>query len=574
MKVEKLAIVFALAGLGLFLVAVKLMSRSMKNMSSGYVSSFLEKFSKNKWLGLLFGVVFTTMIQSSDGTVALVIGLIGAGLLSLKAAIPIILGANIGTATTAVIVALANSEIAAFKFVSYFPLLVFLGSGIMIFVKEEKKTNAAMLIFAVGTIFLGLKIMGAGMKAITSQEWFKTIVSSVGINPWTSMFTITALTGIAQSSSAITTVVQGIFVYNSSGGFTLSLASAIGMIIGANIGTTFTALVTSIGGRRDAKRIAIIWLFTNFVMMILVMPIISYYAQLIELNQPAQISSIMKFQLGWAHLLFNIFLAFIFIWFTSPLERFSKWIIRDRKENSVYKIDLPLDLINQSPQLAYLTAKNATAQLAQMPHDATKIAYQYLSSKDKKNYHKLKNMIMLIETTRKTLYAYLVEIGSKNISKKIANKHMALVLASRSLERVPILLNELTIDITKTHKKSYFNIPREDYSELIALLKLLIRIVGESKRQLKSFSKSRSKEISDLNDYIDDMVHKFSENHINRKKVSNFDFLLGLKLISRISHHATRVNRYLKRGDKDVQFKKISSKLELEITKELMKEYK
>lgn len=109
------------------------------------------------------------MIQSSDGTVALCIGLIGAGLLNLRGAIPILLGANIGTATTAIIVALGSAAGHAFEFIQYIPLLVFFGAAVMLFVKEERKMNAAMLVFAIGSIFLGLKVMGAGMDAVTEQ---------------------------------------------------------------------------------------------------------------------------------------------------------------------------------------------------------------------------------------------------------------------------------------------------------------------------------------------------------------------------------------------------------------------
>lgn len=118
----------------------------------------------------MFGIVFTTMIQSSDGAVALAIGLIGAGMLTLRSAIPFLLGANIGTATTAFIVALGSVGGAVGEIVDYLNLFVFIGAAMMLFVNEEKKVNAAMLIFAIGSIFLGLKIMGAGMKVLTAQD--------------------------------------------------------------------------------------------------------------------------------------------------------------------------------------------------------------------------------------------------------------------------------------------------------------------------------------------------------------------------------------------------------------------
>jgi len=120
------------------------------------------------------------MIQSSDGAVALVIGLIGAGFLTLRGAIPFILGANIGTATTSLLVYLGGS---GFHFTEYFLLLAFLGGMAFLFVKEEKKINIAMLIFAVGALFLGLKLLSAGMKTISHTDSFHNIVSGVGVNP-------------------------------------------------------------------------------------------------------------------------------------------------------------------------------------------------------------------------------------------------------------------------------------------------------------------------------------------------------------------------------------------------------
>ena len=164
------AIVFALAGLGLFLVAIRLMSNSIRNMSSSFMSKMIGTITKNNYRGFLIGILFTTMIQSSDGAVALVIGLISAGMLKFKKAIPFILGANIGTATTALLVAAGSASAGAFEFVQYFPLLVFIGAAMVMFIKEPKKVQIAMLVFAVGAIFLGLKVMGAGMKAIAGES--------------------------------------------------------------------------------------------------------------------------------------------------------------------------------------------------------------------------------------------------------------------------------------------------------------------------------------------------------------------------------------------------------------------
>ena len=176
-KTLGLAISLALGGLGIFLVAVKLMSNSLRTMSGGYTVKVMKKFSTNRFISLGAGIAFTTMIQSSDGAVALVIGMIGAGLMSLRAAIPFILGANIGTATTAFLVYLGDVS-----FTQYFMIAAFIGAMGYLIIKEEKKSNIAMLVFAIGMIFMGLKVLGAGMKKIASEDWFKDIITGVSTN--------------------------------------------------------------------------------------------------------------------------------------------------------------------------------------------------------------------------------------------------------------------------------------------------------------------------------------------------------------------------------------------------------
>lgn len=593
------SISIALGGLGLFLVAVKLMSSSMKTMSSGYTAKMLHKITNNKWLGLMFGVLFTTMIQSSDGAVALTIGLISAGMLTLRGAIPLILGANIGTATTAVIVALGGASSSSLDFVKYFMLLAFAGAMLLLFVKEERKVNIAMLIFAIGAIFLGLKVMGIGMKAITKEGWFHDAVSAVGGNPWTALLSNTGLTGMVQSSSATVTVVQNIYsVSDSQPVAAMSFASGIAMVIGANIGTTFTALIASIGGHRDARRIAIVWLFTNILMAITIMPLIEYYADFVRLLQDTkaapvigktfdqmstleksqmtawanETSSTMKFQLAWAHLIFNTAMVAIFIWLTKPLEWVANKLVPNKKSRFKYDINLPKDLINESPDLAFEAAEKATTGLSMMSQDALILLEEYLEQKSSKTYQELSELMDLIETTRSTLYAYLIEIGSRDISRRTSNRHLSLVLASRSLERIPLIGKELAKEVKATEKRGSFDISENDYKELLTLIKVIKKITEKSSKQLGRYSKTRSADIKELNEYVDTMVADYSHNHVKRSKKeehTKFDFLLALKLISRMSHHAARVNKYIGRGKEKFEPKRLSEKLKQEVLEDL-----
>ncbi len=251
MKVDNLglAISLALGGLGLFLLSIKLLSNGLKSVSGERLRKILKKFTKTNFHSLIFGILFTTMIQSSDGAVGLVISLVAAGFMPLKSALAFVLGANIGTATTSIIVSLSSN----FSFTQYFMILLFIGGMGYLIIKEKSKLNIVMIIASLGMLFLGLKVMSAGMKAVSKVDAFSSVVGAVGKNSWLSALTSFAMTGIMQSSSATVTVAQNIYANSDA----MNLVGAIGFVIGANIGTTITAFLTTIGGNKDTKRVAL-----------------------------------------------------------------------------------------------------------------------------------------------------------------------------------------------------------------------------------------------------------------------------------------------------------------------------
>lgn len=173
-----LGVSLALGGLGLFLISVKLLSNGLKKVSGDKLRNILRKFTKTNVHSLIFGLLFTTMIQSSDGAVALVISLVAAGLLPLKSALAFVLGANIGTATTSIIVSMSSN----FSFTQYFMILAFIGGMGFLLIKDNARSNIALILASIGLLFLGLKVMGAGMKSVASQDAFKSIISAVGTN--------------------------------------------------------------------------------------------------------------------------------------------------------------------------------------------------------------------------------------------------------------------------------------------------------------------------------------------------------------------------------------------------------
>ncbi len=556
-----LAVVFAIAGLGVFLFAIRVLSGSLKSMTSGFTVNLLKKFSAKPWLGLIFGFIFTSIIQSSDGAIALAIGLLGAGMMNMKATIAFLLGANIGTSTTSLIVWLSSSN----PFTQYFMIAVFIGVMALMVVKEEKSSNIATLVVSFGLIFVGLKMLGWGMDTVGSTQEFRSVFKAVAVNPWSGLFSSMGLTALMQSSSASITMIQ--HMYAGAADSSALLPSAIAMIFGANIGTTFTAFVISIGGNKDARRIAFIWFLTNSIFALLFMFMVypwDGYGSMISsiVSQPVG-------QLAMAHLFFNLVLSCTFIFFVKQLSWLSYKVISPTKSKFPYEVNLQTELIEASPETAFLSAKKATRELGNMSHDSIKMMIKYYKDKDKATYSTYKSLLELIEYTRKNLYSYMVDIGSKNISRRTANRQLSMTLAIRSLERVPLLGYEVIKSIKAVVVKGTSKLHTEDYKNILELLVVIADMTELSSKQISRYSKERAAKIENKRTYVDDKIVEFSALHIERTRSEKFeyDFILLLKQLSRMSHHANRVSRYLKTSLKDISAQKIPTKLREQLTK-------
>ncbi|WAM04971.1 Na/Pi cotransporter family protein [Mycoplasmopsis cynos] len=337
-----LAIIFALASLALFIFSTKKLSSSLKSLGDTKFKKILNFISKNNFMGFIIGVFITTLIQSSDGAVALIMGLLAARFISLKVAIAFLLGANIGTATTSLIVSFQSS----FAFTEYFILLMFIGVFGWILTKRTNWINIFLIILSIGMIFFSLKILSSSAVAIVKTDLFKKSIGAVGINPWLAFIFSFALTGILQSSSATVTLYQIVYAQSDN---ILPTNSAIALVLGSNVGTTITGLVVSFTSKnKNSQKIAIIWGITNLSISLLVLPFL-YPLNFFETLITSIVDNSNKtLQLSIAHLLFNFILVGIYIWLIKYLEILVNKIIKDDNLTTNYQIILPYELINQN----------------------------------------------------------------------------------------------------------------------------------------------------------------------------------------------------------------------------------
>ncbi|WP_051619114.1 Na/Pi cotransporter family protein [[Mycoplasma] collis] len=562
-----LSILLALAGLALFIFSTKGLSNTLKQAGDAKLKKIMNFISKNNFVAMLIGVAITTMIQSSDGAVALIMGLLAASLINLRTAVAFLLGANIGTATTSLIVAFESK----FSFTEYFIFLVFIGVFGMLLTKKMKWQNLFTLLFSIGLIFFSLKLLSAQSKILIKQDFFKAIVNVMAKNAWTSFLISFFFTSILQSSSATVSLYQVMYeaasVPNNAQVIKMTLSSALGLVFGANVGTTVTGLIVSFStNNNNSKKIAIIWGITNLSVSILLLFFLSpltLYADFIKLIVPNS----PRFQLSIGHLFFNFILVGIYIWLIKYLVMFVNFIVKDKKKKSKdeFQIHLPNELIDVNPTLALGSAKKALQTQTIILKEGINIISNLIKKGDKKPLNRFNKLERFIDKTRSEIYEYLIKINSKKLNKDDSELYLSLILSARSIEKVIKLGSSINNELLKifNHKQqNYFDLSAEELNEIQELISLLRLIIDKTISQLANFNIKEYKTIVKLTNNVDALSHEFLKLNILRltnlpnttnRIETGFEFDFVIRSLERISHHLLRINNYHSNSKKEIK---------------------
>src|SRR5690625_4565025 len=253
-----------IGGLGLFLLGIKSMGDGLQKSAGDRLRDILDRFTSNPFLGVLAGITVTILIQSSSGTTVLTVALVNAGFMTLRQAIGVIMGANIGTTVTAFII--------GFKIEEYSLPIIALGAFLLLFFTNQRVNNIGQAIFGFGSLFFGLKLMSSSMAPLSSLEYFHDLTVSMSTNPILGVVIGTVFTFIVQSSSATIGILQGLYAQNA-----ISLEAALPVLFGDNLGTTITAILASIGASVAARRAALTHVIFNLIGATIFMSILSLF---------------------------------------------------------------------------------------------------------------------------------------------------------------------------------------------------------------------------------------------------------------------------------------------------------
>ena len=307
-----------LGGLGLFLYGMKLMSDGLKLVAGFKMKKLLAKFTNNKWLGALIGIIITAVIQSSTATTVMVLGFVNSGLITLGGAIAIIIGANVGTAVTGILLSFNLQDVA--------PLIVFVGAALVLFMQKKKFNHSGMILLGFGILFIGLGFMSDSMVPLRSAPWMADVFEYAR-NPLIGILIGFAITAIIQSSTAT----LGIILAMISAGIITDLNQAIFILYGLNLGGTVTGLIATIGANRTAKQTAVANLISNSLgvgIFVILMLFGFDFAALIQRITPS-----VEGQLISAHIIFNVVKAILLLPFVSYIAKLAEKIVKPDEAN-------------------------------------------------------------------------------------------------------------------------------------------------------------------------------------------------------------------------------------------------
>lgn len=421
-----------IGGLGIFLYGIKQMGDGLQAAAGDRLRNILNTFTSNPIMGVLAGMIVTILIQSSSGTTVITIGLVSAGFMTMRQAIGVIMGANIGTTVTAFIIGI---DIGAYAL----PILA-IGAFLIFFIQKRKVKNIGMILFGFGALFYGLELMSGAVKPLADLEGFKQLMLDMSSNPIYGLIAGTILTVVIQSSSATIGILQGFFAND-----LISLHGALPVLLGDNIGTTITAVLASLAGSLAAKRVAAVHVMFNVIGASIFLIILPLYQMAIEWMQ-SLLNLKPEMVIAFAHGTFNVTNTLIQLPFIFVLAWVVTKIVPGEDLNEKYKPrNLDRNLINRAPSIALQEAQEEIQNIGHMTFSMLKNVNEYDDKKERDIMHKH----AAIDNMNDNVRQYLTKISEKKLSKKDAERMTVLQDVNRTILKVAGLSEAYLLDKKK-----------------------------------------------------------------------------------------------------------------------------
>lgn len=523
-------------GLGLFLFGIRTMGDGLENAAGAKLKRMLEVLTGNRFLAVLVGFVVTAIIQSSTATTVMVVGFVNAGMMSLAQAVGVIMGANIGTTVTSLLIALNFSSVAA--------AAVLVGVILMLASKKTVVKNLGAIFTGFGLLFLGIDMMSDSMAPLRDSAGFMNFIVTVSESPLRPLFGIIlgiVMTAVLQSSSASVGVLQTLAMQG-----LVPLKFSVFVLFGQNIGTCLTALFSTVGAKKNSKRAAVIHLLFNLIGtgIFILIALLTPYVEWIEKLSPDPMA-----QIAISHIVFNIVSTVIMFPFAKVLVKLSCLLVpgKDDSESEMHCKFIDDRLLN-TPPFAVMQVSKEVARMAKLARDNFETSAHALINRSDKDLDKVMENEEIINYLNHHITSYLVKLNALDITDSDSDYIARVFHAINDIERV----GDHAINLAEAAQHNIgeglkFSDPaREELNQLCgSVVTLLERSMAAFDNQ--SLSDDEAKELSDLEEHIDDLTLECQDSHIfrlNRKECNTEAGMLYLNTITdfeRVGDHAINI---------------------------------
>ena len=518
---QQMAFTF-LGGLGLFLFCIKYMGDGLQIAAGDRLKYILDKYTTSPFLGVLVGIFVTALIQSSSGTSVITIGLVGAGLLTLRQAIGIIMGANIGTTITTFII--------GFNISAYALPILFIGAFCLFFVKIEKVNNVGRILFGFGGVFFSLTLMSGAMAPLKYLPAFKDVMVSLSGNPFLGVFIGTTITVLVQASSATISILQNIYQEG-----LIPLKAALPVLFGDNIGTTITAIIAVIGSNTSAKRLAASHVMFNVVGTVIFLIFLTPFSMFVaKMEQILHLNP--KMAIAFAHGSFNMMTTVLLFPFIGVLEYLVVKIIKDKKEDEeeAYKTTLDPALIT-APVIALGQVKQELLTMTGFALKNFKTSVSYFFDRDEKLFEKVEKREEKINTVDQEITKYLALLSKQDFGEKEGEEIATYLDLCRDIERVGDHAHGIVKDVKYGISKK-FKFSDTAYAEIRELEEIVENMIATATVALKESSIDKAVEVIDLHNKEREKEKKIRKNHIKRLSEQTCEIKAGLSFVDLVLH--------------------------------------
>ncbi|MBQ6997630.1 MAG: Na/Pi cotransporter family protein [Oscillospiraceae bacterium] len=507
-----LKIITLLGGLALFLFGMDVMGRSLERQAGSKLQNILAKMSSSIPKGFLLGLAVTAVIQSSSATTVMVVGFVNSGIMTLKQAVGVIMGANVGTTVTAWILSLSGLEgesllIQIFKPTTLAPVIGVIGIVLFMFTKSESKKNIGMIMLGFMSLMTGMDIMGDSMAFLEDEAWFAQLMVSFS-NPLLGILFGAVLTAILQSSSASIGILQGLSITGA-----VSFGAAIPIILGQNIGTCITALMGAIGANRNARRTAVVHLLFN-IMGVVIFSLVFYgigiFAPWSFIHTP-----VAPWDISIIHTAFNLLSTAVLLPMNGLLVKLAYLVVPEADAAEPEKTELLDERLMVTPTVAIQRAYEVAGQMAQISEEAFQCATTLLFNFDARVYD---NVIALEDETDRyedALGTYMVKFSGKRLSVTDNRTLNTLLYSISDLERIADHAVAIAKAAKEIHDKG-ITFSHQAQQELQVLQEAVNAVIRRTATAFVHRDMNKAMKVEPQEQVIDGLVREIKSRHVRR----------------------------------------------------------